>query len=142
MAEFDAAAVEAALAEAHIPSLLLALIHLTGDTTHLDSSPLPVYEMWGDGQGGLPADLQARVREEAKWAIARYLERKTLPPAPDAATVRRMMEIGNNVPAGIGTTRPVGWLKRACPWPSSPGITSPRTSGSLLPSSELLWENR
>lgn len=92
MPQTDDAMLDAALAAAHIPSLMMALVHLTGRTSHLEDAPIPVYDMWGDGQGGLPEDFQAKIRAEAKTAIQAYLGGKPLAPAPSPATVRRMMD--------------------------------------------------
>ena len=71
-----------ALAEAHIPSLMVALVHLTGNTDHLTEARRPVYEVLGDGQGGLSdADAQA-VRDLARAALTDFANGKPLPPPP------------------------------------------------------------
>lgn len=54
-----------ALKEAHIPSLMAALVHLTGDTSHIEASPPPIYDMFSDNQGNLPEDLKEEVRAQA-----------------------------------------------------------------------------
>jgi 4-hydroxyacetophenone monooxygenase len=84
--------VEAALAQAHLPSLLMALIHLTGDEALIDRYPRPVYDFFGDGQGGLPAEAQADIRARAKDAILAHLGGAAMPPPPAPALVRRMMD--------------------------------------------------
>jgi hypothetical protein len=64
----DSVDLDAVLAEAHVPSLMVALVHLTGNTDHLTEARRPVYEVLGDGQGGLkPDDVQA-IRDLAKAA--------------------------------------------------------------------------
>jgi 4-hydroxyacetophenone monooxygenase len=84
-------AIAAAVAGAHLPSLVCALVHLTGSTDLIDGEVRPTYQFFGDGQGDLPADYQQAVRQRAVDAIGCYLVGTPLPPPPDAATVRRMM---------------------------------------------------
>jgi 4-hydroxyacetophenone monooxygenase len=83
--------IEAALTEAHIPSLTHTLVHLTGDASLLAENR-PTYDFFGDGQGNLPPALQNTVRERAAAAISANLAGAPLPPPPDAATVRLMMD--------------------------------------------------
>ena len=79
----DNAAIEAAIREAHLPSLIAALVHLTGDMSLVRSDILPVYDMFGDGQGGLTEEQIDRVRSEALQAISAYRDRGgTLPGQP------------------------------------------------------------
>ena len=80
-----------ALEQAHLPSLMMALVHLTGDASHLDGVK-PVYDFFGDGQGGIGPDKQAEIRDLARRVIADHLGGKPLPPPPDEATIRRMMD--------------------------------------------------
>ncbi len=80
-----------ALAEGHVPSLMMALIHLTGDVSDLDG-PRPLYEMFGDGQGGLPADLVDSLRSRVKAAIQAHRHGAPLAPAPDEPTILKMMD--------------------------------------------------
>src|SRR6185312_12393992 len=89
-----------ALKDAHIPSLMMALVHLTGDAGHLTPDMKPVYDFFGDGQGGLPPEKQQWVREKAKEAMLAYQSGKPLPPPPDAATIRKMMDFiaGADIP--------------------------------------------
>jgi len=84
--------VEWALKDAHIPSLMMALVHLTGDPSHLTPEMKPVYDFFGDGQGGFTPEKQQWVRDKAKAAILDYLDGKPLPPPPDAATIGTMMD--------------------------------------------------
>ena len=55
----DAAELKQALADAHLPSLMMALVHLTGDASHLDGVK-PVYDFFGDGQGGIAPEKPAQ----------------------------------------------------------------------------------
>ncbi|MBA3811991.1 MAG: NAD(P)-binding domain-containing protein [Caulobacteraceae bacterium] len=98
----DAVALEAALAEAHLPALLMSLVHLTGDASLLTAERRPTYVLLADGRaGGYPAELQAEIRARAKAAIEAHLDGAPLPPPPSPATVRRMMDwvAGADIPA-------------------------------------------
>ena len=87
----QAPAMGEALLEAHLPSLVVTLVQLTGDTSWLDGER-PVYLPFGDGQGDLSPAFQARVRAAAEAAIDAYRSGWPLPPTPSAETVRRMMD--------------------------------------------------
>jgi 4-hydroxyacetophenone monooxygenase len=94
-------AIRAALAEAHIPSLMAALVHLTGDASHLRPDWRPVYDFFGDGQGGLPPDVQEELREAAHAAlVAHLIDGKPLASPPSRDTVRRIIDFiaGVDVP--------------------------------------------
>ncbi len=93
--------IRAALAEAHIPSLMAALVHLTGDTSHLRPEWCPVYDFFGDGQGGLPPEVQDELRERAHAAlVAHLIEGRPLAPPPSRTTVRQVIDFiaGADVP--------------------------------------------
>lgn len=96
----DDQAIEAALREAHIPSLLMSLIHLTGDAGLLETVPRPDFSMIGDPQGGIPADKQEEVRRRAHAALRSLRPDAAPPPLPDVATIRRMMNFvaGTDIP--------------------------------------------
>jgi len=98
----DSDTIDRALAEAHLPALLMSLIHLTGDAELLTPERRPVYVLLADGKdGGYPAAVQADIRAKAKTAIVAHLNGAPLPPAPSPATVRRMMDFiaGVDIPA-------------------------------------------
>lgn len=81
-----------AIAEAHLPSLIAALVHLTGDTGLVTGDIKPVYDFFGDGQGGLSDSQKAHVQSYALDAIKRHLAAGAPRPAPLAApVVRRLM---------------------------------------------------
>ncbi len=83
---------EEALAAAHLPALLMATVHLTGDAGLLAEDARPVYPLMGDASdGGLSAEVQQRIRDRARLAINAYLNGAGLPNPPSEATVRRMM---------------------------------------------------
>ncbi|HXQ46984.1 MAG TPA: NAD(P)-binding protein, partial [Caulobacteraceae bacterium] len=95
------AAIEAALAEAHLPTLMMSLVHLTGDASILSDDMKPVYDIFADGRlGGFDEAKQARIRDRARVAIKAHLAGAKLPPPPAPATVRRMMDfiVGGQVP--------------------------------------------
>ncbi|MBV9331034.1 MAG: NAD(P)/FAD-dependent oxidoreductase, partial [Alphaproteobacteria bacterium] len=81
-----------AVEAAHLPSLIAALVHITGDASLVTSDIKPVYDFFGDGQGGLSDEQRARVKALAVSALAAYRDRgHTLPPPPSEKTVRDMM---------------------------------------------------
>jgi 4-hydroxyacetophenone monooxygenase len=90
----DDAAIEAALEEAHIPSLLMSLVHLTGDTELLRDAARPsgdIMTFLSDPQGGIPAADQERIRARAFEALKAYRDAGSRPPAPPPMdTVREM----------------------------------------------------
>jgi 4-hydroxyacetophenone monooxygenase len=77
---------------ASIPTLMMSLIHLTGDTSLLRGAIRPKVVMMGGFQGGLSEADQATVRALALQALKDYRDRGcTLPKQPDAALVQEMM---------------------------------------------------
>lgn len=87
------AALKAALGEAHIPSLINALVHLTGDASLIRGAIRPASQLFGDPQGGItPAD-QAAIRERALAALKDYRDsgRGALP-TPSPALVKEMVD--------------------------------------------------
>ncbi len=87
----DDAFIAAALEEAHLPSLIAAMVHLTGDASALDGDIKPVYDFFGDGQGGLSDAQRARVKKDALAAIAKYRDSGKSAAPLSEATIRRMM---------------------------------------------------
>ncbi|MGH7010048.1 MAG: flavin-containing monooxygenase [Caulobacteraceae bacterium] len=91
-----------ALAEAHLPALLMALVHLTGDETLLSPERRPSYQFLADGKlGGYSPQIQADIRARARRAIEAFLDGEPLPPPPSPAVVSRMMDwiAGVDIPA-------------------------------------------
>ncbi len=98
----DDATIAAALEEASIPCLLMSMIHMSGDTALLDGEHRPLMCFLNDMQCAMPPEAQAEVRRRALDVIRAYRDRGcTLPPAPDAATLQRMMGflVAGEVPA-------------------------------------------
>jgi 4-hydroxyacetophenone monooxygenase len=86
--EFIAAQLEGA----SIPTLLMSLIHLTGDTSLLRGPIRPKVVMMGGFQGDLSEADQAQVRRMALKALADYRDRGcSLPPQPSPGLVQEMM---------------------------------------------------
>lgn len=83
--------IEKALQDAHFPSLILSLVHMTGDT-HFLTELKPVYEVFGDGQGGLTEDQKMRVKAAALHALSALRDHEaTLPPPPSRDLIQKMM---------------------------------------------------
>jgi 4-hydroxyacetophenone monooxygenase len=77
---------------ASIPTLMMSLIHLTGDTSVLRGAIRPKVVMMGGFQGGLSDADQATVRALALKALKDYRDRGcTLPKQPSAELVQEMM---------------------------------------------------
>ncbi len=93
-----------ALAEAHVPSLMCSLVHLTGNPTLIRGDIRPVSGFFADPQGGIPEAQQAEIRALALESLKRYRDTGELPPPPDEALVREMVNflIGQEVSPDYG----------------------------------------
>ena len=81
------------LKDAHLPALMAALVHLTGETSWLRREWSPTYNPLVRDDIGLQEEVKDRIRGEAKAAIERFLA--GTPPQmaePDGATLRRMID--------------------------------------------------
>jgi 4-hydroxyacetophenone monooxygenase len=90
-----------ALAAANTPSLMMALVHLTGDTSILRGDIRPVAMAMGDTNGGLAQEQHETVRKQMLEALVAYRSRGyTLPPPPSGETLSEMMSfmVGAEVP--------------------------------------------
>lgn len=87
----DDAFIARALEDAHLPSLMAAIVHLTGDDAALKGDIKPVYDFFGDGQGGLNDEQRARVKRDALAAISKYRDSGKLAAPLSEATIRHMM---------------------------------------------------
>ena len=98
----DAQMIDQALADANLPALLMALVHITGDAGLLRDDLKPVYDFFADGRyGGYSQEQQDDLRAFAREKITAYLAGDgTLPPPPSPQTIRRMMDFiaGAEVP--------------------------------------------
>ena len=90
----DPKLLETALNEAHLPALLMATVHLTGDASILTPELKPMYDFFSDSRtGGLSDANQEKIKNFARKAILDHFEGgRALPPAPSAETVRKMMD--------------------------------------------------
>ncbi len=79
-------AMQAAIASAHYPSLAAALVHLTGDASLIRGGIKPVYEFFGDGQGGLSDPQKSEIAAAAMTTLGAlrdgHLARTARPPSP------------------------------------------------------------
>ena len=94
--------IDEALAEAHLPALLMSLVHLTGDAGLLTAERRPVYDPTADPSlGGFSEAIQSDIRARARTAIKAHLAGAPLPPPPSAQTVQRMMDwlAGADIPS-------------------------------------------
>lgn len=87
----DRTALERALADAHMPTLMMVLVHLTGDASFLDTAPQLVYDPLGDGNGGLTPEYQADIRKRVAEALAAHDGQAVLA-KPSEADLRKMMD--------------------------------------------------
>ena len=107
----DDATIEAALKDAHVPSLMAALVHLTGDPSVIrgDIRPSRAFATFlADPPGGITAEQQATIRARALAALKSYRDGgRLLAPAPSEDVVHEMMSfmIGQPVPIRAPTSR-------------------------------------
>ncbi|HEY5153295.1 MAG TPA: NAD(P)-binding protein, partial [Acidimicrobiales bacterium] len=88
----DDATIAAALEDVSIPTLLLSMIHMSGDADLLDGPLRPAGIYLNEVQGFMSPEDQAAVRVRALEVIRAYRDGGcVLPPPPDAETIRRMM---------------------------------------------------
>lgn len=88
------------LEHASIATLMMAIVHLSGDAAILDGPIRPERPLPGEHDGGLSDEDKARVRAMAFEALRAYRDRGcTLPPLPAAETLRAMMSfmVGESV---------------------------------------------
>ena len=91
----DDRTIQDALRDAHIPSLMMALVHLTGDLSILRGDIHPsgdFFSMMADPQGGITAEQQATIRARALDALKAYRDGTLkLPPPPSQDAVQEMI---------------------------------------------------
>ena len=86
------AEIAAALEEASIPTLLMSMIHISGDASLLDGPIRPGTPMLNEIQGFMSEEDKAQVRRQALELIRSWRDGgRALPPPPDEQTIRRMM---------------------------------------------------
>ena len=101
----DDETIKAALKDAHIPSLVCSLVHLTGDADLVRGDIRPVFEFFGDPQGGLTEEQQQNFRALAFDALKNYRDGSgKLPASPDESLMKEMVSymIGQEIPPEYG----------------------------------------
>lgn len=89
----DDATIARALEDVSVPTLLLSLVHLTGDASILDGPLRPAGIYLNEVQGFMSPEDQAAARAVALDAIRAYRDGGcVLPPPPSPETIHRMME--------------------------------------------------
>ena len=88
----DDAVIEKALEDASIPTLMMSMIHMSGDARLLDEEIRPTGVFINEYQGYMSEEAKATVRAQALEVIKVFRDGGCkLPPPPDAKTVHRMM---------------------------------------------------
>ena len=90
-----------ALEAAHIPSLMNALVHITGDIDHIRGEIKPIAALFQDPQGGIAPERQAEARSIALEVLKAYRDGgDQLPPRPSDEAIEEMTDylIGEGVP--------------------------------------------
>jgi 4-hydroxyacetophenone monooxygenase len=90
---------EDVLKDAHLPALLTALVHMTGDDSWLRPEWAPVYNPMDRNDLGISEERQAEARKAAAEAIRAHLGGKPLQmEKTDTATLRRQMDFVSGAP--------------------------------------------
>lgn len=90
---------EDVLKDAHLPALMTAMVHMTGDTSWLKADWTPVYNPLSRGDTGLPEDVQADIRKRAAAAIREHLGGKPMQmPNPPTDVLRKQMDFVAGAP--------------------------------------------
>jgi 4-hydroxyacetophenone monooxygenase len=97
----DDAFLAAALERASVPTLVMSLVHITGDPSLLRGPIRPQPAVMSEVQGYLTEQEQAQIRAQALEILKDYRDRGcSLPPPPTPELVREMMSylVGQPVP--------------------------------------------
>ena len=97
----DDSLIAAALEDASIPTLMMSMIHMSGDAGLLDGPVRPAGVYINEYQGYMSEEDKAAVRSQALQVIRRFRDNACqLPPAPSAHTIHRMMNfiVAQDVP--------------------------------------------
>jgi 4-hydroxyacetophenone monooxygenase len=90
----DDETIERALRDVSVPTLMMSMVHLTGDMSWVRGSIRPGPPGLNGVQGNLSEEDQAAVRAAALAAITQYRDRgSTLPPPPSVDEVLEMMAV-------------------------------------------------
>ncbi|WP_309091851.1 hypothetical protein, partial [Phenylobacterium sp.] len=90
------------LKDAHLPALMAALVHVTGEDHWLRPQWAPTYNPFARGDIGVPEGEQAKMRAAAKAAIQAHLDERPELTDPSPALLRRMIDFvaGAPIPEG------------------------------------------
>ncbi len=80
-----------AIEQAHLPSLIAALVHITGDAGLVGGEIKPVYDFFGDGQGGLTDAQRAATKALAFDALRKLRDGRASVAPLSSDTVHAMM---------------------------------------------------
>lgn len=97
------ATLDEALETAHLPALVMSLVHLTGDDRYLRPEWRPVYNPLDRNEIGVSAEEQAKIRAAARELLSGYLKGDVKPKTDlPADLVRRMIDFitGADIPEG------------------------------------------
>ena len=92
-----------ALEVAHLPALIVCMVHLTGDPSWLRPEWRPTYTPLSRGDTGLSPEEEAKIRAAVRPVLAAWLAGdRSLPAPPTPETVRQMMDFvaGAEIPQG------------------------------------------
>jgi 4-hydroxyacetophenone monooxygenase len=98
----DDALIARALQDASIPTLMMSMIHMSGDASLLDGTIRPTGIFINEYQGYMSEEDKATIRVQALQVIKAFRAGGCkLPPAPTAETIHRMMNfiVAGEVPA-------------------------------------------
>jgi 4-hydroxyacetophenone monooxygenase len=98
----DDDAIARALEDASVPTLMMSMVHMTGDASLLDGELRPAGSYINEYQGFMSPEDQAAVRAQALEVIKAFRDGGCqLPPAPSAETIQRMLSfiVAQDVPA-------------------------------------------
>ena len=85
--------IDQAIADSHLPALMCALVHLTGNADHLTAEWRPSYTPMQRADIGVPEAEQEKMRAFAKGLIENYLAGRVKPVAElPVPVIRRMMD--------------------------------------------------
>lgn len=88
----DDALIAKALEDASIPTLMMSMIHMSGDASLLDGAIRPTGVFINEYQGYMSEEDKATIRAQALQIIKDFRDGGcVLPPAPDADALHRMM---------------------------------------------------
>ncbi len=89
----DDATIRKALEDAHLPSLIAALVHITGDASPIRGDIKPLYDFFGDGQGSLTPEQCERTKTQASAALKAFAAGGSkMPPQPSGDVIRELMD--------------------------------------------------